>query len=151
MQPIVSLLLVPCERIHSPAQTYHSSPLLVAPGLEAAGAYRLAALVHLIPLLAPKDQSPPFVIGKHAEELVCASHDKEGGRGGLRGETNRTQISAYFPEMSLYKARHTSAKQNVGFNSTVCNEKVCYESVVYLIVSRTTFMCHLFDLLDSHG
>ena len=98
IQPIVSLLLVPCERIHSLAQTYRSPPLPVAPGLKAAGAYRPAALVHLIPLLAPEDRSPPFVIGKHAEELVCASHDKEGGWGGLRGETKRTQISAYFPE-----------------------------------------------------
>ncbi len=46
------------------------------PGLQAAGAYRPAASVHLIPLLAPEDQSLPFVIGKHAEELMCASHDK---------------------------------------------------------------------------
>lgn len=84
---IVSLLLVPCDRIYSSAQTYHSAPLPVAPGLKAAGAYRPAAYsVHLIPPYAPKDQSPLFVIGKHAEKLVCVLHmtKREGvwGRGG---------------------------------------------------------------------
>ena len=51
---IVSLLLVPCDHIHSSAQTYHSSPQPVAPGLKAAGAYRPAASsVYLIPPLMP--------------------------------------------------------------------------------------------------
>lgn len=97
VQPIVSLSLVPCERIHSAAQTYHSSPLLVAPGLKAAGAYRPAALVHLIPLHAPKDQSPPFVIGKHVKKLVCASHDKErgAGRGTEMKNKEDTKISIF--------------------------------------------------------
>lgn len=107
MQPIVIILLVPCECIHSSVQTYRISPLLVAPGPRATGAYRPAVLVHLIPLHAPEEQSPPFVIGKHAEELVCASH--EGG-----GETKRTQISAHF---YFHISRHTSPKQTVGFNS----------------------------------
>lgn len=76
MQPKLSLWLVPCERMHSSAQTYHSSPLPVAPGLKAAGPCRPSARVHRIPLSAPEERRPPFVIGKHAEKLVCASHDK---------------------------------------------------------------------------
>lgn len=91
VQPIVSLVLVPCERIHSAGQTYHSSPLLVAPGLKAAGAYRPAALVHLSPLHAPEDHSPPFVIGKHVEELVCASRDKD--RGGEKQRCKNQQFA----------------------------------------------------------
>lgn len=66
----------------------------MAPGLEAAGAYRPAALVHLTPHLAPKDQSTPFVIGKHAEELVCASHDKEGEEA-EEGNKEDTDISIF--------------------------------------------------------
>lgn len=65
----------------------------MAPRLKAAGAYRPAALVHLIPLQAPEDQSPPFVIGKHAEELVCASHEKrEGGTEGRNKEDTNINI-----------------------------------------------------------
>lgn len=79
MQPIVTILLVPGERIHSSVQTHHIAPLLVAPGPGATGAYRPAASVHLIPLRAPEDRRPPFVIGKHAEELVCASQEGGGG------------------------------------------------------------------------
>lgn len=110
IRPIVSLLLFPCERSHSLAQTYHSSPLPVAPGLEAAGAYRPAALLHLIPLHTPEDHSPTFVIGKYAEEPVCAPHDKEGE--GPRGETQKTQISAYFPDWgSLYETRHSCSEE----------------------------------------
>lgn len=77
MQPIVIILLVPCECIHSSVQTYRISPLLVAPGPRATGVYRPAVLVHLIPLHVPEEQSPPFVIGKHAESW-CALHMREG-------------------------------------------------------------------------
>lgn len=47
-------------------------------GLEPLEPIGLQPLMHLFPLLAPKDQSPPFVIGKHAEELVCALQPRQG-------------------------------------------------------------------------
>lgn len=74
----------------------------MVPGLKAAGAHRPAARVHLTLLHAPEDQSPPFVIGKHAEELVCASHDNEGTwdggvGGGTEGRnTEDTNISIFY-------------------------------------------------------
>lgn len=39
-KPIVTLPHIPCECIYSSAQTYHSFPIEVAPGLAAAGARR---------------------------------------------------------------------------------------------------------------
>lgn len=89
-----------------------------------ARAYRPAALAHLILLLAPKDQSPPFVIGKHAEKLVCASHDKEGvGTEGRNKED--TNISIFSREVGV-------CTKPVTFSASLLKQ-----SVVYFIVSHT--------------
>lgn len=123
MQPIVIILLVPCECIHSSVQTYHISPLLVAPGPRATGAYRPAVLVHLIPLHAPEEQSPPFVIGKHAEELVCASR----GRGRNKEETN---ISTF-----LFSHKQTHLSQAVPLVLIPLPEFVKGQSRVFYCIS----------------
>lgn len=71
--------------------------------------------MHLIPLHAPEDQSPPFVIGKHAEEPLCVSYEKGEGATEERNKEGTNIIT--FPR-----------------DEGVCRNKVSLPSRLWLLI-----------------